>query len=134
MLVSSKLAKSDRSSFVYAKWFNKLTETSPQEICRPGYVHYFLKHTIKLENQGKILSIKTFLAFVGWYKSHPERNHFLSPLTLWSSDYEPLNLASFMPINRILCRCANIHTRMEFKDRPYNNGEAVIIIPIRYLE
>ena len=64
MLVSSKLAKSDRSSYIYAKWFNKLTETPPQDLSRPGYVHFFLKHTIKLENQGNISSFEVFLASV----------------------------------------------------------------------
>ena len=35
MLVSSKLAKSDRSIYIYAKWINKLTETPPQDLSRP---------------------------------------------------------------------------------------------------
>ena len=134
MLISSKLAKSDRSSYIYAKWFNTLTETAPQDMCRPGYVYYFLKHTIKLENSGKIFSNQSILASVGWYKCHPEQYQLLSPLTIWSPDYEPLNLASFLPINRILCRCAHIQKFMEFADRPYNNGQAVVIIPIGYVE
>ena len=77
MLISSKLAKSDRSSYIYAKWFNNLTETPPQDLSRPGYIHFFLKHTIKLENQGSISSFEIFLASVSWYKNHPEKIIFI---------------------------------------------------------
>ena len=131
MLLSSKLATSDKSSYIYAKWFNKLIETPPQDLSWSGYIHFFLKHTIKLENQGNI-SFELFLDSVGWYKNLP-KNH-LFPLTIWSPDYKPLNLASFMPINRILCRYAHIQIHMEFNDRPYINGQAVVIIALGYIE
>jgi hypothetical protein len=35
-----------------------------------------------------------------------------------------------MLIDRVACRCAQVQTYIEFPERPYNNGEVVIIIPI----
>ena len=69
-LVSSQLAKSDRSSYICANWLN----SSSHDACRPGYVRYFLKHTPTVEKDNKeMVSIQTYLAFVEWYKPHPER-------------------------------------------------------------
>ena len=56
--------------------------------------------------------------------------YLLSPVTLWSPEYEPIGPASFMPISRIAYRCAQVQTYMEFHERSYNNGQTVIIIPI----
>lgn len=62
-------------------------------------------------------------------KQHPEKNFLPSPVTLWYPDLEPIGAASFMPVNRIACRCAQSQSYMTFTDRPYNNGQAVVIIP-----
>ena len=126
-LVSSQLAKSDRSSYICANWLN----SSSSVACRPAYVRYFLKHTLTIERDNKeMVSIQSYLAFVEWYKPHPEREYLQRPVSLWYPDLEPLSIASFMPINRIACRCAQSQAQFEFIERPHNNGQVVIIIPI----
>lgn len=75
-----------------------------------------------LQNQNKEkVSVQTLLAYIGWYKP---------PITLWYPELEPTSAASFMPINRIACRCAQAQIHVEFTERPYNNGQTVFIIPI----
>ena len=129
-MLSSQIAKSDRSSYVSANWLNNTTYA----IYRPGYVLFFFKHNITLEKQNKDkLSVQTLLAYIKWYKPHPEMNYLPSPVTLWYHECEPISASSFMPINRIACRCAQSQSYMEFPERPHNNGLAVTIIPIENL-
>ena len=129
-LLSSQMAKSDRSSYVYGSWL----DSTSSDNYRPGNVQYFLKHTVTLEKQNKeTVTLHTFLAYIGWYKPHPEAKFLHSPISLynlWYPEIEPLSAASFMPINRVACQCAQVQAYMKFPERPYNNGEVVIIIPI----
>ena len=126
-LLSSQMARSDRSSYVCANWLN----STSSDMCRPGYVQFFFRHNITLESHnGDKISIQSHLAYIQWYKPHPERDFLHSPVTIWYPESEPVSAASFIPINRIACRCAQLQTHMEFVERPYNSGQAVIIIPI----
>ena len=131
-MLSSKRAKSDHSSFVAARWFgrNASINVSQPNPCRPGKIFFFLKHRITIQSNNKTNTYCSLLAFVGWYKIHPEKDYLLSPITLWSPDYEPIGPASFIPISRIAYRCAQVQKHMEFRERSYNNGQTVIIVPI----
>lgn len=130
-LLSSQLAKRDQSSYVAANW---LSCSSPA-VCRPGRVRFFLKHSVTFKNEkDEPVSYETLLAFIDWYKIHPEKNYYLPPTTIWYPEFEPLSAASFMPIKRIACRCMQTIDHVNFVDRPYNNGEVVVIIPISVFE
>ena len=74
--------------------------------------------------------ISKLKAYVKWFQYHPEKEYFHFPVTIWSTEVECLNAASFIPICRVTCRCAHIRTHMEFNERPYNNGQVMITIPI----
>jgi len=129
-LLSSQMARSDRSSYLCANWVNNTSH----DICRPGYVQFFFKHiTLEKPNKDKVFA-QSLLACIGWYKPHPAKNYLHSSVTLWYPDLEPISAASFMPINRIACRCAQSQTYMEFTKRPYNSGQAVVIIPIDFVD
>ena len=132
-LISSKLAKSDRSSYICANWLGNNLQMDCTNY-RPGNVIYFLKHKIILKQDEKDICVQSLLAYVGWYKTHEEKNYLHFPITIWSHDIEPLCFASFIPISRILCRCAQIETNMTFSERPYNNGKVVIIIPTEHIQ
>ena len=110
-VLSSYLAKSDRFSYVCANLpDNDLgIDSLVSSGCRPGRVRYFFKHNITLEKEnGDEMSVQSFPAFIEWYKPHPEINYLFLPITLWSPEFEPLSAASFMPVNRIACRCAQV--------------------------
>ena len=62
-LISSKLAKSDRSSYVCAKWLGTNLHIDHYN-SRPGTVNYFLKHKITLKQEKKDIHIQALLAYV----------------------------------------------------------------------
>lgn len=131
-LVSSQMARSDRSSYICANWLgDSLSIDSVSDNWRPGCIKYFFKHNVTIEkDSGEKESFQSLLAYVGWYKSHPEKNFIPSPVTLWWPEYEPLCAASFIPICRIASRCAQAKVYMEFTARPYNSGQTIVIIPL----
>ena len=96
---------------------------------RPGTVNYFLKDKITLKQEKNDIHIQSLLAYVSWYKIHEEKNYLSFPVTIWSHYVEPLSFATFIPITRILCRCAQAQEYINFTERPYNNGKVTIIIP-----
>jgi len=51
--------------------------------------------------------------------------------SFWSPEYELIGPASFMPISRIVYRCAQVQIHMEFHELSYNNGQTITIIPIK---
>ena len=132
-LLSSQMARSDRSSYICASWLSDslgLDTTSPTNK-RPGCIKYFLKHRITIQmGSGEKITIQSLLACVRWYKRHPERLYIPLPVTLWYPEFEPLCAASFMPICRIANRCAQVEKHMDFPQRSYNNGKVIVIIPL----
>ena len=73
-LILSKLAKSDRSSYVCANWLG-INLHIDHNNNRPGTVNYFLKHKITLKQEKKDIHIQSLLAYVSWYKMHEEKNY-----------------------------------------------------------
>jgi len=128
-LLSSTIARSDRSSYIYAKWPGNSLNTDECNY-RAGSIQFFLKQDVIIKKDEEEVLIQPTIALVQWYKIPPEKNYLLSPITLWSTDFEPLCSASFMPVNRTAARCAQTQLHFDFKDRPYNSGQTVVIIPI----
>lgn len=127
------MAKSDRSSYICANWLSgtSITNSVTCDSWRPGCIKYFFKHRITTE---KLSGEKeSLLAYVEWYKPHPEKNYIATPVTLWWPDYEPVCAASFIPICRIASRCAQAQVYMDFAQRPHNSGQTVIIIPLSFV-
>ena len=134
-MYSSQMARSDRASYVTAHWLsdsNSGIDLHAQ--CRPGQIQYYIKHNVVVEDpsNGAKSTTSFLLAFVGWYKHHPEKHFLLSPVTLWCPDFVPMNESSFIPVCRIAGRCMQTVSRMDFPERPYNSGNTVIITPIGY--
>lgn len=99
---------------------------------RPGSVQYYIQHNVMLEQKfnGEKVNRTMHLAYVNWYKKHPEKTHFRSPVTVWYPDHVPLSQASFMPISRIACRCMQSEFELSLSDKPHHNGKVVVINPI----
>ena len=130
-LYSSQAARTDRNSFICAYWLgDDEASISTAASCRPGCVQYYIKHNVSVECDNGQQLITMYLGYITWYKRHPEKAYFPSPVTLWDLDNVPLSVASFMPISRIICRCMQGKLNMSFPDRPYNNGKVVVINPI----
>lgn len=130
-LYSSKMARTDRSTFICAHWLkNDTGSIDTSFFCCPGCVQFYIKHNIRLKCNAKQFTEILYLAIVQWYKLHPEKTHFRLPNTLWYPDYVALSEASFIPISRIASRCAQREVEMSFPERPHHNGKAVVICPI----
>ena len=130
-LCSSQKARTDRNSYICAYWLGSddcSIDTAGS--CRPGCVHYYIKHNVLVKHHGKELSLTMYLAYVLWFKKHPEKHHFHLPNTVWYPDYVSFSEASFMPVSRIACRCMKGELELFFPERPFNNGKAIVINPI----
>ena len=71
---------------------------------RPVNIHYFMKVSFNFN-----MSISSFLfAYVSWFYPHPHRHALGKPAELWChSMFESFGLHSFVPIDRLSCRCAH---------------------------
>ena len=128
---SSKLARSDRSSFVCAYWLKDDDGSIDTSLsCRPGCVQYYMKHNVQLQRNNEQLIEKMYIAVVKWFKQHPEKTHFHPPNTVWDPDYVPLSEASFIPISRIASRCMHVEHFLSSPDRPHNNEKVVVMCPV----
>ena len=131
ILYSSKLARTDRNSFVCAHWLKSdAGSIDTSLLCRSSCVQYFIRHNIQLQRNSEQFTEYMYLAVVQWYKEHPEKMYFHLPNTVCFPDYVPLSEAAFIPISRIASRCAQTELKMSFPERPYHNGMAVIICPL----
>lgn len=125
-LISSQMARSDRSSYVSTNWLNGTRLSS----YRPGRIKFFFRHNLTLQGPDKEnVSIQVHLAHIEWYKYHPEINFLHSPVSIWNPEFEPIGVAS-LPISRIASRCAQTITSISFTERPYNNGKVTITVSI----
>ena len=94
------------------------------------FITIYIKHNVLVKHHVKELSITMYLAYVLWFKKHPEKHHFHLPNTVWYPDYVSFSEASFMPVSRIACRCMKGELELFFPERPFNNGKAIVINPI----
>ena len=130
-MYSSNLARTDRNSFVCAHWLKSdagsIDTSAP---CRPGCVQFYIKHNVRLGRNDDQFTETFYLAYVRWYKVHPEKTYFRPPNTLWYPDYVGLSEGSFIPISRIATRCAQKELQLSIAERPHHNGKVVLICPI----
>ena len=75
----------------------------PESNVRPVKVHYYLKAYYSLDNQ----TTSSYFAYVSWLKPDPHRYLIGKPVELWCTNmYETFGIHSFVPIDKILHRCA----------------------------
>ena len=90
-------SRSQRSSDIIAPWVG-VNECN----ARPGVVRYYLKQNGFLDGEWRTL----ILARVDWFQEHPKRHmHQGGTTEICCKDiFEPLGLASFIPVQRISCK------------------------------
>ena len=89
-----------------------------------------MKHNVMLEKNNKHFTETFYLAFVRWYKQHPEKAHFRSPNRVWYPDHVALSESLFIPISRIATRCAQKELELFVPDRPHHSEKAILICPL----
>ena len=98
---ATKGVRTAKNGWIMASWFGA-TEKKTNPEPRPGFIHYFPKHSV-VDNENDLL-LRHYFARVTWYKpcNWPIPTFYIHPLTQWKKDdFEPVSWASYLPVSRI---------------------------------
>lgn len=112
-------SRSQRSAAVAAHWPGVLgIDISGEAPVRIGTVVSFIRHSATLKDKTSdtslVLTRVHVLARVNWFTEHPQRNCFHPSIILLANTYDNDGPASFMPVSRIIARCAIVHDWCKF--------------------
>jgi len=94
-----------------------------------GIIKQFLKHKIKVVENDIIKDITHILCRIEWYIKHPQANWYGTSAILCTNMTYATCAYSFMPIQRILHRCA--YGKLEVVISPRSTSEQVVVaIPV----
>lgn len=104
---SSVKAKSNHSSAICAYWAGVGGEiTSDLNTLRVGLIQYFVKHKVCITASSQSKRIVNIFARVHWYRTHLREEWFHHRALVASPDMITCGPATFLPVSRILSRCA----------------------------
>ena len=78
---------------------------------RVGLVEYFISHTPTIAG---IPDQPHILAKVKWFQDHPRKNMLKNSIILSATLFDTESKASFIPVSRIMSRCAIIKQTLRF--------------------
>ena len=94
-----------------------------------GEIQYFLRHTVVVKNGDETHKVTHILAFVLWYKLHPQcKDYFGLSSQVCLQHYEDCSAASFMPVSRISHRCAA--SKVKYNLGTIGSESVVIVAPL----
>ena len=119
----SLTSQSDRSAMVTAKWQGRHgIDILGQEPKSVGIIRSLIQHTIHVAPQGTSEETPTILehvlAQVDWHENHPQRDFFSEIIIIVASTIiigHQLTGVSFIPVSRIIARCAYVKTSYKFQ-------------------
>ena len=99
---ATKGIRTSKNGWIMASWFGaKKINRNPEP--RPGFIHYFLKHSVVDQENGVML--RHYFARVTWYKPWPIPTCYIHPLTQWKkANFEPESWASYLSVSQIKSR------------------------------
>ena len=136
-MYTSLKSRSSRSSAIIAVWPHLsgiVTSNTSMEDVRVGIIEHFLLHTptLKAETDGlqsyEYKKEDHLLAYVNWYQDHPQKFYMSNGIVLSATVSEHQTCSSFMPVSRIISRCAILSTELHFD---YGEDKVCIAIPLR---
>lgn len=114
-LYTSLKSRSRRSAAVMGIWCGQngkiINRSSNFEDVRTGLIEYFLLHVPKING---ISDQPHILAKVKWYEDHPRKFWMNHSIVLSATLFHDESEASFIPVSRIMSRCATIKQSMKF--------------------
>lgn len=121
------------SSIIMARWFGSGNDMFSEQSrrLRVGEVQYFLKHAVTLEGSGSTELKEHIFAYVFWKKLHPQEDWFGVSATVSTDLYELSGSGSFLPVQRIACRCAHACMNVNFPSH-MENVFVVCPIPVKF--
>lgn len=130
--LTSEKCKGSVSSYVSAFWANIGGRIDPNtEQLQIGLVKYYFIHDLTLlssTDATKRCRVRHVFAKMNWLRTHPREAYLPSPLFIVNSDFETSGPATFLPVSRILSRCAVAHDTIEFD---YGEDSVIIASPLR---
>jgi len=112
----SMKSKGSASPYVSAHWADvagKIALNSDK--LRVGMLQHFFLHNVGFaSNSGKQKKVSHIFARVSWHRSHPRQNWLPSPLIITSPDFDVPGPSTFIPLSRILNRCAVSSDKIQF--------------------
>ena len=106
--ISTK-ARSDRSCAIAAKWPGVVgIDPRGEAPFRIAHVVSFIEHALSFTSSDSLTSISKnhIFARVQWYCDHPRRDFIHSSVILCANVFDCESCACFIPVTRIMCRCA----------------------------
>ena len=109
-------SRSAASSIILGQWDPDLFQrpTAPLSELRAARIEKFYKHTATIQNETKV----HLLAYVSWYKSHPQCHSFGKPVSVWY--YDLFEYCGVVPVQFLVSRAISLVDKL--------NGESVICI------
>lgn len=122
--------KGNSSPCIMAIWTTSLNgqiSLSPAKE-QAGVIEYFFTHSIVLKNKENILQTKTVIKFI-CYEDHPYSDilPFRIPLKVYASTSKNSEALCFLPLCRIMSRCAIQKTTLNF---PFGLDNVVVVCPV----
>ena len=129
----SARSRSSRSAVITAVWPSPsgiLSSRKPiGDDIRVGTIQYFLLHTPLLKvAQGEEVQKPHILAQIDWYQDHPRKFSMGNGIILAATVSQPLYVASFMPVLRIISQCAVVNMKMHMD---YGEGYVCVAFPVK---
>ena len=81
-----------------------------------GIVQYFIRHILKYSDAGDVKEEEHVFAHIYWKEMHPHHDWYGVSATVCVNMFESVSTCSFLPVQRIGCRCAHIIMPVDFGD------------------
>lgn len=108
-------SRSRKSAAIMAIWpgltGSILERQCTTEDVRVGVVEYFVSHTPSITG---VPDQPHILAKVKWFQDHPRKDMLKNSIFLSATLFDSESEASFMPVSRIMSRCAMIRQTLQF--------------------
>ena len=114
-LESTLNSKSSKSSLVIAAYWPTFGSNVNHNLSERsiGQVKYYIHHSVTLKNQSSISESVTFtLAYVQWMEYHHQNSLYGISATVCGDSTKEPSMCSFLPVLRILAKCAVCHTKI----------------------
>ena len=98
-----------------------------EETTRPGFVIKYLKVNIVLNNPSQTTELSSGTSPIYFLDEHPHKEWFGPPAKVWQKVVSH-EVNAFIPIRDIICRCAYVTRRVQFKPELEEEITAVVLI------
>ena len=129
-IIGSVCSRNKKASVIGAYWPSKGSTLSSIDYTQLqiGTIQHFLEHKITLkDDSGTSVELCHLFCYVKWFISHPQRNWFGTSAIVTDLSQEADYPLMFMPVQRIVCRCAHASMSLDF---PTGKEQVMIAIPL----